>query len=204
MTVLDDFEGTHTLGIKWSKGRKAEVGNSLDPDDLQDTPTVKLWWAQENAAGGPEWKPTQYIVVATDPDAPSRNDPKWSEICHWIATGVAIPDGKNSRRLSFKTFWDVIPYKPPGPPEKTGKHRYVFVAYTAANGTSAGLHLSKPSDRQHWGYGKGVHGVRNWAEDNGLKPVGRFTAARLAKFMLLTREQPQILSTRKTISSSRR
>lgn len=24
-------------------------------------------------------------IVLTDPDAPSRGDPKWSEVCHWIA-----------------------------------------------------------------------------------------------------------------------
>ncbi len=26
----------------------------------------------------------------TDPDAPSRKDPKWSEFCHWIAK---VPSG---------------------------------------------------------------------------------------------------------------
>jgi len=24
-------------------------------------------------------------IILTDPDAPSRKDPKWSEMCHWIA-----------------------------------------------------------------------------------------------------------------------
>lgn len=28
---------------------------------------------------------SRYIIVMTDPDAPSREDPKWSEFCHWIA-----------------------------------------------------------------------------------------------------------------------
>lgn len=63
-------------------------------------------------------------------------------------------------------------YKPPGPPEKTGKHRYVFVVYTPANGTTAPLHLTKPKGRQNWGTGKERHGVRDWAGENGLEPVG--------------------------------
>ena len=179
MIVLDDFEGTHALKVKWSSDTEAEVGNTLDPNDLQHAPAIKLSWAQEDAACEPNSRPIQYTIAATDPDAPSRNDPKWSEICHWIATGIAIPDVDKSScgRLSFKILKDVIPYKPPGPPEKTGKHRYVFVAYAPANGTTERLHLSKPRDRQHWGYEKKDHGVRDWARENGLEPVGESSPA---------------------------
>jgi phosphatidylethanolamine-binding protein (PEBP) family uncharacterized protein len=30
-------------------------------------------------------------MVLTDPDAPSREDPKWGEFCHWIAS-VKVSD----------------------------------------------------------------------------------------------------------------
>ncbi|KAK4152018.1 phosphatidylethanolamine-binding protein [Chaetomidium leptoderma] len=69
----------------------------------------------------------------------------------------------------------VMSYKPPGPPEKTGEHRYVFLAFVPSNGTTDKLHLSKPSDRKHWGYDtekNKTKGVREWAEENGLAPVG--------------------------------
>lgn len=64
----------------------------------------------------------------------------------------------------------MIGYKPPGPPPKTGKHRYVFLVFAPKNGTTEQLKLSKPKDRQHWGYEK-EGGVRDWAESNGLVPV---------------------------------
>ena len=66
-------------------------------------------------------------------------------------------------------------YKPPGPPPKTGKHRYVFLDFVPANGTSQPLNLTKPSDRQHWGTGKEREGVRHWEKENGLVPVGKCT-----------------------------
>lgn len=67
-----------------------------------------------------------------------------------------------------------MPYKAPGPPEKTGKHRYVFLVFVPANGTTEPLDLTKPKDRQHWGYefeGERV-GVQKWALENGLAPIG--------------------------------
>jgi len=132
----------------------------------------------------------KYTIALTDPDAPTRNDPKWSEMCHWIATGVSLKDAEdddddsNSSELrtfkkhkghkNHKGLEEVMEYKPPGPPPKTGKHRYVFLAFAPANGTTKKLHLSKPEDRKHWGFGKADMGVRQWAAENGLAPVGEF------------------------------
>lgn len=120
-------------------------------------------------------------MTLTDPDAPSRDDPKWSEFCHWIATGLATSDDEDSScslplTLALKDLDDVMSYYPPGPPEKTGKHRYVLFVFAPANGTTDELDLSKPEDRKHWGYeyeGERV-GVRRWSLENGLVPVGMF------------------------------
>ena len=57
--------------------------------------------------------------------------------------------------------------KPPGPPPKTGYHRYVFLLLEGDN-----TNLTAPEDRQHWGFGKKGHGVRDWAEKEGLEVVG--------------------------------
>jgi phosphatidylethanolamine-binding protein (PEBP) family uncharacterized protein len=113
----------------------------------------------------------------SDPDAPSRDNPEWSEICHWIATDVSLtrPDNDDEDDGSSqhsKRLQDVMPYKPPGPPPKTGKHRYVFVALAPKNGTTERLNLSKPGDRQHWGYEHERDGLRIWAEEMGLGVVG--------------------------------
>lgn len=105
------------------------------------------------------------MLVLTDPDAPSRDDPKWSQVCHWIATGVSVGS-------SITSLDDVIEYKPPGPPPKTGKHRYVFLVYVPVNGTTEKLHLSAPKDRKRWGSDKEGYGVRDWAIEHGLVPIG--------------------------------
>jgi phosphatidylethanolamine-binding protein (PEBP) family uncharacterized protein len=57
--------------------------------------------------------------------------------------------------------------KPPGPPSKTGYHRYVFLLLEGDNSN-----LTAPEDRQHWGMEKERHGVRDWAKREGLEVIG--------------------------------
>lgn len=57
--------------------------------------------------------------------------------------------------------------KPPGPPPKTGYHRYIFILLEGET-----TNLTAPDDRQHWGTGKQGHGVRDWAKKEGLKVIG--------------------------------
>jgi phosphatidylethanolamine-binding protein len=170
--VVDDFEPTHSLDIEWSSKSYASLGNTLKPKKLQDTPTVSL--TPYNTTSGAS--DMTYVIAVTDPDAPSRDNPEWSEMCHWITSGVSASSGAACSKLSLSGLEDVVSYKPPGPPPKTGKHRYVFVGLVAANGTTDKLNLTKPVDRQHWGSGKERHGLRDWALENGLEPVGECLA----------------------------
>lgn len=78
----------------------------------------------------------------------------------------------SSRKSSTAAPDSVVDYKPPGPPEETGKHRYVFLVFAPRNSTSAPLNLSAPKERKHWGTGEEGGGVRDWAKENGLVPVG--------------------------------
>lgn len=167
-TVIDDFVPSLLLQASWSARDQTQLGNTLKPSDLKDAPTL----IAANPSDGPA-KKASLVIALTDPDAPSRDDPKWSEFCHWIATAPAPQVGAAGDPVQLKALSDVIEYKPPGPPEKTGKHRYVFLAFVAANGTEEVLHPSQPSARKHWGYdGDEVRGVRQWAGENGLVPVG--------------------------------
>lgn len=100
------------------------------------------------------------MLALTDPDAPSRKDPKWSQVCHWLGT------------LKEDKVKELVEYKPPAPPEKTGKHRYVVVVMVPANGTTEELELEVPSDRRHWGYEGERSGVREFGVRNGLKVIG--------------------------------
>ncbi len=159
----------------------------MKPEQLQHEPTIALHDMQA-ASSSSSHRPNNlsYVITLTDPDAPSRDHPKWSEYCHWIASGVLKPvlcDPKEPAPCPpvLTDLDEVVPYKPPGPPEKTGKHRYVLLVFIASNGTTDKLHLSKPSGRKHWGYDpkKGsTKGVREWAEHNGLVPVGEFRPRR--------------------------
>lgn len=128
----------------------------------------------------------QLTIALTDPDAPSRSNPKWSQICHWIATDVHLTPSSSSSSdnddelhilgggKQHQALTEIMPYKPPGPPPKTGKHRYVFVALAPKNGTTERLNLSAPKDRQRWGFEGERAGLREWARENGLGVVGEF------------------------------
>ena len=172
--VIDDFLPSLTLSVAWSDD-SAKLGNTIKPKHLQKRPTITLHDETSSIKSN-----LSYIVALTDPDAPSRDNPEWSEMCHWIAANVTL--SKNTLSiLPLPEFGltaqttsgpdDVMEYKPPGPPPKTGKHRYVFLVFAPKNGTTEPLHLSKPKDRQHWGTGEEGGGVRDWAKENELVPV---------------------------------
>merc|ERR1712225_136223 len=95
----------------------------------------------------------------------SREDPKWSEMCHWIYIIPTHFPSTTQKSLEFSipslddSDSDLVEYKPPGPPPKTGYHRYVLVILEGDT-----TNLTAPDERQHWGTGKVRHGVRDWAE----------------------------------------
>jgi len=169
-TVIDDFLPSLTLSVDWSH-KSAKLGNTIKPKKLQHQPTITL---HDSTSSIDASKANMtYVVTLTDPDAPSRDDPKWSEMCHWIAANISIHTDTLSvlPALTSSGSDDVMPYKPPGPPPKTGKHRYVLLVFAPKNGTTEALHLTKPKERQHWGTGGKGGGVRDWAGENGLVPV---------------------------------
>lgn len=197
LQVIDEFLPSFLVDAEWSSSNYAHLGNTLKPKKLQDAPSLTLT-SPGSSSGGEACHAltnTTYTVIITDPDAPSRDDPKWSEFCHWIATGLPVSTETEGSAgttcsgapltVSLTSLDEVMPYYPPGPPEKTGKHRYVFLVFTPENGTTDALHLSKPGDRKHWGYeyeGERV-GVRTWAKENGLIPVGEYR--RQSMFLLI-------------------
>ncbi|KAF2187193.1 PEBP-like protein [Zopfia rhizophila CBS 207.26] len=178
-TVIDDFVPSLTLSVSWPK-KRASLGNTIKPKHVQDQPSIKLH--DETNPDGCATTNMTYVITLTDPDAPSRDNPEWSEFCHWIAANVSLssqtysilpipPFGAQKKEVKGSGLDDVLEYKPPGPPPKTGKHRYVFLVFAPANGTTLPLDLTKPKERQHWGTGEERKGVRQWAKENELMPV---------------------------------
>jgi hypothetical protein len=195
-TVIDEFNPLLTLSM-FSENATAELGNTIDSSRLQSAPDVQFInittgsasvSAQRDGvvdtAGLAERLGSMQLTLAmTDPDAPSRQNPEWSEICHWILTDVPLiwtsasrqPSSLADVRYDVSKAVDLMPYKSPGPSPETGKHRYVFLAFAPLNGTTEKLHLKQPQDRRHWGYEKDDEwrGVRDWAEEMGLGVIGR-------------------------------
>lgn len=199
LQVIDEFLPSFLVDAEWSSSNYAHLGNTLKPKKLQDAPSLTL--TSPGSSSGESCHALTnmtYTVTITDPDAPSRDDPKWSEFCHWIATGLSVSadveGGSTSTcssaplTLSLANLDEVMPYYPPGPPEKTGKHRYIFLVFTPENGTTDALNLSKPGDRKHWGYeyeGERV-GVGKWAKENGLIPVGECYSPFRSRKLIIT------------------
>ncbi|KAI6215385.1 hypothetical protein M3Y94_00379500 [Aphelenchoides besseyi] len=97
--------------VTFDSGVEANLGNVLTPTQVQNPPTVS--WEAENDA--------LYTLIKTDPDAPSRKDPKFAEWHHWLV--VNIPGSQVEKGETLSEFIGA------GPPENTGLHRYVFLVY---------------------------------------------------------------------------
>ena len=110
-------------------------------------------------------------------------------MCHWIITGVTISATNSSEGMDEASAYtlefsphpegivstdshQLIEYMPSDPPKGTGKHRYVFVLLAFEYAGNGREDLSKPKDRPHWGYRGNGKGVREWASENSLVPVG--------------------------------
>lgn len=91
-----------------------EIGQILSPTEVQNPPTMR-WTAEEDQF---------YSILMTDPDAPSRKEPKFKEWYHWGV--INIPGNDISKGE------EIAAYVGAGPPKETGKHRYVFLIFKQA------------------------------------------------------------------------
>jgi len=90
---------------------KVELGKELKPRQVRSEPKIE-WKAEDD---------TLYTVTMVDLDPPSRAEPKFREILHWLV--VNVPKNDLSKGLVLAE------YIGSGPPEKAGLHRYVFLVY---------------------------------------------------------------------------
>lgn len=173
------------------------LGNKLIPNDTQNAPTVEVScpldfaYQPKDADAGAELVLEDYLVaslpieksanelgpftiVLIDPDVPSRKVA--NQMCHWIAalsTPVKAPPVHASSSFDLSPFMDLenpiemVPYKAPRPPPKTGYHRYVFLLFSGDNSN-----LTVPTERENWGMGEKGLGVKEWAKTQGLQVVG--------------------------------
>jgi phosphatidylethanolamine-binding protein (PEBP) family uncharacterized protein len=73
-----------------SSQEAVRLGGKIKPSHTKKAPVVRISCPNAKDVKG-------FTVALTDPDAPSRKDPEWSEMCHWIVTvpasGGSIQNG---------------------------------------------------------------------------------------------------------------
>ncbi|KAG5350117.1 hypothetical protein C0989_012625 [Termitomyces sp. Mn162] len=129
--VPADFIPTIFFTIVWPDGKEATLGNFLTREDTLEEPRIHVIHMPSVEAST-----ASYTLVMTDPDAPSRADPKYRQFRHWVVrktfhlklcfksltilqiTGLRIPPVTESS-LVVKTQPSTTPYRPPGPPPGT-------------------------------------------------------------------------------------
>ncbi|XP_013790999.1 protein D3-like isoform X2 [Limulus polyphemus] len=106
-----DTTPVHVMEVQYNDV-KVMLGNELTPTQVKDPPTFINYPTEDD---------TLYTLCMTDPDAPSRQTPKFREWHHWLV--VNIP-GKNVSEGEV-----LSQYVGSGPPKGTGLHRYVLLVY---------------------------------------------------------------------------
>ncbi|KAK9890519.1 hypothetical protein WA026_010595 [Henosepilachna vigintioctopunctata] len=133
------------LKIKYNSV-ECSVGEVLKPSQVKNPPEV-YWDAVENEF---------YTVCMTDPDAPSRKDPKYREWHHWLVVNIPSQDVKSGETLSE--------YIGAAPPKGTGLHRYVLLVFKQ----SGKIKCDEKKLKNTSGSGRGKFSIRNFAKKYNL------------------------------------
>lgn len=73
--VIDDFQPKCFVAPSYGKHKPVAFGNKLKQKKTKLKPSLNIYC--------PNVKSTPGLTIAlTDPDAPSRDNPKWGEMCH--------------------------------------------------------------------------------------------------------------------------
>ncbi|XP_074062037.1 phosphatidylethanolamine-binding protein 1 [Macrotis lagotis] len=108
-----DEKPQQPLSVKYQDSEIHELGQVLTPTQVKGRP-VSIGWQ--------DCDPSKlYTLVLTDPDAPSRKDPKFREWHHFLVVNMKGNDISSGNVLSD--------YVGSGPPKGTGLHRYVWLVY---------------------------------------------------------------------------
>lgn len=145
------------LSVEYPGGTVVELGNELAPTKVKDIP--KITFEMEEGVF--------YVLIMTDPDAPSRQKPKFREWNHWLVVNIHSDSIDKGTTLSE--------YIGAGPPKGTGLHRYVFLLYKQPRKlTFDEAHLTNKS-----GSGRPMFSTKKFASKYGLgEPIaGNFFQA---------------------------
>jgi len=114
--LIDSAPHVQGLNVTYGNNTAVHYGDELVPTLTRALPTNVSWNADPTSL---------YTVLFVDPDAPSREDPRFRSWQHWVV--VNIP-GNNTAKGTTLTQ-----YAGPSPPANTGLHRYVFLVFKQEN-----------------------------------------------------------------------
>ncbi|KAF5376918.1 hypothetical protein D9615_007316 [Tricholomella constricta] len=163
------FAPSVLFSVVWPNGSEAVMGNFLSREDTLEEPEVNF--VPLIVPDAPKAaQDVTYTLVMTDPDAPSRANPKFGQFRHWVITGLKVPAPGTENPSAVKTKLSATPYRPPGPPPGSGVHRYIFLLFEEpASGFTvpqgALEHGGAPEDRRNWN-------AVDFGNKYGLKLVG--------------------------------
>jgi len=132
------FKNQVTVHATYGAFGNVQAGQTYSVADTQSEPTVSF--------NAPPGKDSRFTVVVADPDAPSRDDPKWSPFLHFVL-GDVVPGQAAGQSL--------VTYMGPAPPQGTGPHRYVIAVYAQPVDHTPTL-PGQPDDRQSFPLGQFV------------------------------------------------
>ncbi|KAL0979040.1 hypothetical protein UPYG_G00179720 [Umbra pygmaea] len=165
LTEVDE-KPANVLRIKYGSVEIDELGKVLTPTQVQSRPTSITWDGCDASK--------LYTLALTDPDAPSRKDPKFREWHHFLVVNMKGNDLSSGHVLSD--------YVGSGPPKGTGLHRYVWLVFEQPGSLSctepvltnrSGDHRGKfkiKAFRQKYGMGSPVAGTCYQAEWDDYVP----------------------------------
>lgn len=166
-----DVIPTTRVQISYGSGVTVNEGNELTPTQVKDEPAKVTW---------PTKPGVLYTLCMTDPDAPSRAEPTFREVKHWLVVNIPGTD------IGSGTI--VAEYIGSGPPQGTGLHRYVFLVYQqSAPLDVSGEVFSSKSSRE----GRRQFRIRDFAVKHGLgQPIaGNFYQAQFDNYVPILHAQ---------------
>jgi len=135
-----------SIQVTYENGKEVNQGNELTPTQVQNQPQVKF----DTDPG------SLYTLTMIDPDAPSRANPEFREILHWMVVNISGNDLNSGTTISG--------YIGSGPPKDSGLHRYIFLVYKQPGPVTC----DEPRDTSNTAIHRRKFNMRNFAKKYNL------------------------------------
>ncbi|KAI8355661.1 phosphatidylethanolamine-binding protein [Blakeslea trispora] len=145
--IPENFTPSTLLSVVYPSGQEAALGNFIKPSESSEKPHITFVAPDKEA---------QYTLMLVDPDAPSKEDPKWGPYRHWVVTNITASGELTSAH-------EMATYQGPAPPPKTNDHRYIFLLFKQPESNTSFQALSEEAN--NWDF-------KAFVQQNNLELIG--------------------------------